>query len=314
MLRADTGNYNRFLTSLGLALLAAALVIPYFFFHSIDVLQIPRQTLMTLTPTAKDALEGRQHAIVILEPLVVGGSILLALSGIVLLLCGGRRLRNAQDSEEEESELRKTRTRAEIRQLSPERLADKQDQEAREAAAGTPKPTEKESPRNLGDVRYRELRAAIGRIEERIAAELGRQDFGTHEFLPNVRITSSQFSGALELDGLFEAIDQSTRKDVVLGVKVAPRSYSRPLAQQTANALLAEVAKYEAIIERPATGWLVVVIPETEEPIEDLAQMRSRFTEAVSPAAAITVVREKDLSTLPAEFRQLALSEQVLET
>jgi hypothetical protein len=313
MLRADTGNYNRFLTSLGLAMWGAALVIPYFFFRDTETLEVTTAKLRKLTPTGREALEGRQDALVTLEPVVIGTVVLLVLAGAALLFVGGRRLRSAQESEEEENELRKSRTRAEIRQMSPEQLADKQDQEAREAAEEAPKPPPGKRV-NLADVRYRELRDAIERVEDRIAKELGSSEFETHDFLPNVRITSSKFTGSLEIDGLFEAKDQSAHKDIVLGVKVvAPRRGIAGLADQLVNELLATVAKYEAIFEQPALGWLVVVIPEMKQRLESLEEIRRRLRDAAAPAGAVTVVREDELPTLAPQFRELVRSRAALE-
>ena len=55
MFRTDTGNFNRFLTSLGLLMILGALLIPYFFFHDTDTLRIPVKELRELTPVAQDA-------------------------------------------------------------------------------------------------------------------------------------------------------------------------------------------------------------------------------------------------------------------
>jgi hypothetical protein len=76
------------------------------------------------------------------------------------------------------------------------------------------------------------------------------------------------------------------------------------LAEQSVNDLLAAVAKYEAILERPALGWLVVVIAEMKEPVRNEEEIRRRFRDAAAPAAAVAVVREGQLAALPGQFRK----------
>ena len=325
MLRADTGNYNRFLTSLGLALLAASALILYFFFHSTETLLVPLKTLNTLTPTGQDALEARQHALVTLEPLVICISILFALIGIGFLVRGGTRLRLAQVSDEEEGELRKTRARAEIRQLSPEQLADKHDQEARETITAPPDPpfplpaiadeidpaeqqAEKGLTRNAGDVRYRERRDAITRIEEEISNVLGTADFPNHSFYPNVEVFSRRLQSLLELDGLFEATDSDADRDVVLEVKLWPGPASLHHVLRYPNAILATVAKYQVMTARPAVGWLLIVISRDYWNLEGVAGMEERLAGIASPAATVSLIREEDLPELYKRFRDLATS------
>ena len=58
MLRAETGSFNRLLTSLGLVLMGVALILPYFYFRSNDTLLIDEAELERLTPVARDAIEG----------------------------------------------------------------------------------------------------------------------------------------------------------------------------------------------------------------------------------------------------------------
>ncbi|HSS33375.1 MAG TPA: hypothetical protein VLL27_08870 [Solirubrobacterales bacterium] len=96
MLRTDTGNFNRFLTSLGLLLLLAAVLVPYFYFHDTDTLRIPVKELNGLTDVGREALETRQRREADLEVWVLGFAAVLTISGITALWLGGRRLRVAQ--------------------------------------------------------------------------------------------------------------------------------------------------------------------------------------------------------------------------
>jgi len=152
--RADTGNFNRFLTSIGLLLLAAALLIPYFYFRDSDTLRIPNAELRELTPTAQQALERRQHRSADLEIPVLVLSVLLAGGGIAALFFGGKRLRIAQGKEDEAIERQARREDYEMQQLSADEVEMKRDEQAREAVrestAEEAAPEEKEEAEPAG--------------------------------------------------------------------------------------------------------------------------------------------------------------------
>lgn len=329
MPRPDTGNFNRFLTSMGLVLLVAALVIPYFFFQSTDTLRIPAKDLGSLTTTGQEVLTGRQDAISALEPWVLGFSGALAFLGVGLLVSGGRRLRLAQVSEEEEDELRKSRARAEIRQLSPEQLEDKRDEIAREAVKEStketqPKPTasaraeakappapapRSPAPRaNEADRRYRERRVAIERIEEKLLDVLTMNRTGTHSFLSNVVVGSTKPQRkSIKIDGLFQAKDEKTHKDVLLEIRLwSP--FAVKAARVNSESLLATVARYQGVMDRQTAGWILLVVPKDEESATDLDLAEARLTEWIDPVGFATVLPEGQLGEAGQKFEDLWIS------
>lgn len=314
MLRPDTGNFNRFLTSLGLLLLAAALIVPYFYFQNTETLRIPAAELRELTKTGRETLEGRQDAIETLETWVVGFSVGLGVVGLGLLIFGGRRLRHAQASEEEEDELRKTRARAEIRRMSPEQVEDKRDAQAREelvepeeaappATRPPAQPRDESGLRNLGDVRYRQRRDAIARIEAKAVQIFDTAKFESHAFFGNIMVSAAG-GDSLELDGLFEARDVDVHRDVVMELKLAPVKRG----QIYTESLFAAIARYRAITERQAFGWLVLVVPAEEPADGDTAITAARLTNRLAPAGLATVIQEQELDELPTRFQSIVAS------
>jgi hypothetical protein len=322
MPRPDTGNFNRFLTSMGLVLLVAALVIPYFFFQNTDTLRIPARDLDALTATGREVLAGRQDAIAALEPWVLGFSGALAAVGVGLLVVGGRRLRLAQVSEEEEDELRKSRARAEIRRLSPEQLEDKRDEIARvaveeRAKEPQPKPTasarsEAVSPTisrprparsavNEGDRRYRERRVAIERIEEKLLSAFSADELDSHSFLSNIVVGPLGPQNPIEVDGLFQAKDEKAYKDVLLEIRLWSESAGRAV-RTSSESLLAAVARYQAVMDRRAVGWLLMVVPEDAETAQGLHLLEKKLTQWITPAGIATVLPEDQLQRAPRWF------------
>jgi hypothetical protein len=343
MVRPDTGNFNRLLTSLGLICLAAALVIPYFYFRNTSVLETTRTELDRLTPTAQDAIAGRQAGIVTLEAWVIVLAIALALVGLVLVIVGAIRLKKAQDSEDEEAELRKDRARAEIRGLTPaeeERKATieaEQDEDDKEEGgdggqleepepppsdpgAAPPElpielPSEEVEPRHerpeprleRAESRVVVTRKVILRVERRFNDIFGHADLDGFEFSSNLGIRSE--IGQIEIDGLFTAVN-SKQENVVLELKVLRngRTVHRNAGNRAEQAL-ATVARFNSVAVERAAIWLVMIV--AEEGIEevtgsDLLKAEETATQFMLNRGAATVVREPDLELLPQRFLSLA--------
>jgi hypothetical protein len=317
MLRTDTGNFNRFLTSLGLLLLAAALVIPYFYFRNTDILIIPNSDLQALTERGRSAVVERQNAIAALEPWVIGGACLLGITGAVLLVAGGLRLRAAQESEDEETELRKDRARLEMKSLSPEERAERVVEKAREEPdAGAPIPGEAQGPRSAGEsateVRLeqkapddflRERRQAVARIEKAIDDAFKAFTLANYRLKLQLKISST--TDAIQLDGVFEARDDR-QPDVVLKTRVAFNpDFTSKTARSSANDLIAQLSRYQSMTHRAADGWLVAIVPaESEANLNSKAvsaDMES-LNSALGSFGKALVIREMELDKLPQLF------------
>lgn len=326
VLRTDTGNYNRFLTSLGLLLLAGALVIPYFYFRNTEVLSIPDSDLHSMTETGRSALTGRQDAIASLEPWIVAIAVLLAAVGVLLLVIGGLRLKSAQESEDEETELRKSRARLEMRRMSPEERAEKATERAqadvdleRESKAPRVKVA---SPRRAKarparasraqshstttalDI-VRERQRAIARVEGEIEDVFGAASFPNHRLKLQVKLSS--VADAIRLDGVFESRSERLR-DVVLKTRIVfgPGVISRT-ARTTADELVAQLSRYESMTGRRAVGWLVTVVASEAELngpwTPDVFREGGRsLRTALVPFGKAFIVREEKLNNLPAQF------------
>jgi hypothetical protein len=335
MVRPDTGSFNRLLTSLGLVCLAVALVMPYFYFRATGVLKTTTGELSDLTPTARDALMGRQSGIAALEPWVLVLAVALAILGIGLVVAGAFRLKKAQDSEDEEAELRKDRARAEIRGLTPEEEerkataeAEHESEEEEGEKAGEP-PDEAGSPPGSSaavcpDAQESELpievstqphaqpprvivtRQVILRVEKRVNEVFQGAELGEFEFKPNLGIRSGV--GEIEIDGLFMT-SSNKLADVVLELKVLRngRAVVRN-ARNRAEQALATAARFNSIAVDRAAVWLVMVVAaEAEEEVAetDLLRAEELSGQFMLDRGTSTVIREEELDLLPAYFLRL---------
>lgn len=316
MLKTDTGNFNRFLTSLGLLLLAGALLIPYFYFHDTDVLRVSRKELNSLTPVGRHALEARQRRASDLEAwvLVLAGALVLGGAGSLYL--GGRRLRFAQGKEDEAIDRQAKRDDVEIQRLSATEVEEKRDEQALEAAGEPPRP----EPTGEAPARpparaeptfpsppptVQESRDAIARIEETLRRTFEGHKNELFEYIPEAKLVSG--SRQLRIDGLFQSRD-GKRPDVLLELKMNRSSRNLyPRARQIADTALALLTRYRALAGRRATTWVLIVIPaeEDEPPLDERRHQEDLLNSSLAGEGVGTVIPEHDLGRLPARFAEL---------
>lgn len=310
MFRPDAGNFNRFLTSLGLALLAAALVVPYLYFKNTGTLEISQRELRGMTATGSEAIRARQDAIVSLEPWVIGVAGGSAFVGMVLLIIGGARLKRAQESEDEEGRLRRDRFRMEMREMSPsERAKDltekaKAENERLRVVAASPVggPVEKEidgPPVAPLKTRQETIARALNRF-----GEIFMQDEPASHRL-KLQLSLRSMTDSIRVDGLFEALERGA-SDVLLDLQVSNPRFIDKSVRNRADGLIAKLGRYKNMSGREVQGWLVIVIPEELEPevkAEELEAAEKRLQDSVGDFGAATVVVEKSMDLLPDLFR-----------
>ncbi len=273
-----------------------------------------------MSSRGREAVLGRQNAIADLEPWVVGGAVLLAIGGFVLLVAGGVRLKAAQESEDEETELRKDRARLEMNSLSPEERAEKVVEKAREGQQVEPKgqastPERATRPRDVDrntgigarrspageDLRRR--REAVERIENAIDEAFRTSTVPTHRLKLQVKISST--ADAIQLDGVFEARDEG-QPDVILKTRVVfDPAFIPKSARMAADELIARSSRYQAMTRRTADGWLVTVVPaESEADLKPatLDNAMKSLNAALGTLGKASVVREAELDDLPLLF------------
>jgi hypothetical protein len=332
MLRPDTGNFNRFLTSVGLALMAASLIIPYFYFRDTGTLQIPRTELRALTITARDAIENRQHRVAQFEtPILIFAGLLLVGGGAAVCM-GGRRLLIAQRKDDDAVDLDRQvrREEYEVRHQSPEEIASSRDRQAKEAVveeslaedsavqgplrADGPEASEEDDleERVDGERHHGTLaqtRAEIARVEETTQEVLRGAEFKRFRFLSEVRIFTDASGGQdVTLDGLFEA-KVPNQFDIALDLRAVNVSVGFLPARFEAfsDQMLAQVARYKQVTGKEALGWLLIVLSRAAEPPSPPARraVQREFNMRLGGLGRCTVLSETELNDLPNRFNQL---------
>jgi len=311
MFRPDAGNFNRFLTSLGLLLLAAALAVPYLYFKNLATLEITRGELAGMTRVGRQAIVARQQAVVNLEPWVIGLAAFSAGGGLVLVVIGGHRLKRAQESEDEEGRLRRDRTRLEMKKMSPseraEALSEKEmaEKERLRLVTASPYKEQVKSPSDKGSVvvpvptRQESIARALNRLGEVFSDD---EPF-SHRLKLQVSLRS--VTDSIRVDALFEAVvDQLP--DVLLDLQVSNPRFIEKSVRNRADDLIAKLSRYKNMSRRETQGWLVVVIPEElegEGSPDSLEQAERRLRGAVGDFGSATIVNERSMGLLPNLFR-----------
>lgn len=339
MFRTDTGNFNRFLTSIGLLMVAGALVIPYFYFRDTDSLLVSRSELRALTPTAREALETRQGRVADFEGPILGLVALLAIGGVASMVLGGRRLRIAQGKEDAAVDRRAQREGYEIQQLSKDEVEEKRDEQAREVVRDGPDEPKEDGEVSSGDgpgipgrpgesrqrapaapveaeyrgsgfasgisTRLTRTRAEIARIEERAGAILREGAGDSYPYLSDVKIVSGR--RRVSIDGLVKA-KKENRPDVLIELKVVMALRGlRGRARMYTDEMLALLARYEDVTGRGGLAWLILVVPENSEgePTVPLRQLEEEFTDMLVGLGRCSVVEERELDLLPERLREI---------
>lgn len=106
--RFDFGHFFKFLASVGLALMVAAVAVPWLFATTNGALTITQNDLSELTPVAQDVLNGRQQATQTVQVWLPLICVTLALLGIILFIWGlvGWRKRQKVSDDAEDVDLR----------------------------------------------------------------------------------------------------------------------------------------------------------------------------------------------------------------
>ncbi len=296
MPRADTANFNRFLTSLGVLLVAVSLLAPYFYFHNTELLRIPRKELASLSAKDRRAIQGRKSAMIKLEGPVIGLAAALFVGGLTCLVAGGWRLWKLQGKEDaaidRQAQLDNFRIKNQTEAEKQERL----EEQALEMVEG---------PNGADRLDLQESRRAVGRTEARLDESFAQETLGSFHFLSDVTVLGEQPEDRLAIDGLFSALSVGLA-DVVLEQKLVVSDPAPRLAHYT-NSILALLARYRYLTGRNAVGWLVLVVAKEADALSTEARenLQAQFDRELGGLGRATVLGEDELAVAPVHFRAL---------
>jgi hypothetical protein len=296
MPRADTANFNRFLTSLGLLLVAVSLFGPYFYFHNVDLLRIPRKELAMLNEESRKAILGRQSTLVDIEKPVIGLAILMFAGGCVCLGAGGWRLWRQQVKEDaaidRQAQLDNFKINKQTEAEKRERL-EIQAKEVADARGGEDR------------LDLRESRLAVGRTDERLNESLASATFNSYEFLSDVTVLGEEPGDQIAIDGLFNS-DRADLPDVVFEQKLVVGDPIERL-QHYVDPAVHQLGEYRRLTRKAAVIWLVLVLVNegAELPRALRDDIQHHFDDAMGVLGRATLLTEDELASAPERFQAL---------
>jgi len=295
MPRADTANFNRFLTSLGLLLVAVSLLGPYFYFHNVDLLRISRKELAMLNEEGRKAILGRQSTLVDMEKPVIGLAILMFAGGCVCLGAGGWRLWRQQVKEDAAIDRQAQLDNFKINKQTEAEKRERLEIQAKEVA----------DARGEDRLDLQESRLAVGRTDERLNESLASATFDSYEFLSDVTVLGEDPGDQIAVDGLFNS-DRADLPDVVFEQKLVVGDPIERL-QHYVDAAVIQLGEYRRLTRKAAVIWLVLVLAnEGTELSKNLRDdIQSQFDDAMGVLGRATLLTEDELASAPERFQAL---------
>jgi hypothetical protein len=296
--KPDTDSYHRLLASLGVLLIALALVGPLFVFRQTGALEISERELRGLTPTAGKVLRARQRRLRDVQNVTPFLAVIAFTGGTALLIVGARGMRALHRIEYRTAAANAAEAEARIApQSSTER-----DEQAREEAetASAIEAAVLESPPAAGGGDAGLTASAVGpeewsreyrKVEDEVLGTLARRELPGWEFRDRVAVRPATAGGhRLLLDALLTA-DRPDRPDIVVEIKLAVSARTIRLG---ADQLLAGLARYEDATGRAAKGWLIAVASDTAEP----ARRQREVQALLGNRGTVTVLRPEEIPAL----------------
>lgn len=204
MPRFEFGHLYKFVTSVGLAFIAAAIVFPWFLHQASESLVITSDDLDALTPVARDVLIRRQADLLFFETWQWLISALSACIGIALTIYGfrGWRIRQGKIDKGEDYDIGSKKAQYEA--LNPAEIKDKEDAEVSES--GVPlsspvPPTAQSSERTETPTSFEQHRLRLREVQRSCLDLFGSAFAGTHSLQRDIKV-KTRFDGSAALDGV----------------------------------------------------------------------------------------------------------------
>jgi hypothetical protein len=269
-LRAEYGHFYKWLTSIGLVLIAASVALPWFVHQAADALTIPGAELATYTETARRVLESRQADLEFVQSLLPWLVVFVLTLGIGVSYFGLIGWKQRQDKVDQSEDIDLAKKQLEIEQLTEHESDEKRQAEVLEEVAsiadGDTEPAQAPSGVSPVSARMEELK-----ILEEQTSDLLTQAFGsTHQVVARVGIKTAAGirirvdAVAQDSDGLWSAVVQDTiRVSSSQLVRNQIRQALQRLAYASYDIAPGVLALADSTVDVKATG-LLLVVPEID--------------------------------------------------
>jgi hypothetical protein len=237
----EYGDYYKFVVSLGIALVIAAILVPWLFLREPFDLMIEAARLSQLTPAAQRIVLLRQANLLRLLPMVPWFSCFSLIIGILLAFTGLAKWRERQILRDTSEDLGVKKQEQELRSMTAEEVTEKTDAES--------EPEVRSHVIGLThDVFADKLRVVESAFYDKV-----RQCLGT-----SYRLLINQTLGTAEYDAILQAI-RPTDPDVVVEIKYIRQGFKYAWLRESAMRLALADQLYNAKLKRDSVPLLLVI-------------------------------------------------------
>jgi len=260
----EYGDFYKFIVSIGIALMIAAVLLPWLFLREPFDLLLDSNQLARLTPSAQAIIIERQHFLARIIHLVPWFSGVLLVAGVSLATVGLSKWHRRQILRDRSEELGVKKQELELTAMSPDEVNAKLEADAEQEQQPQLPPQELVSSTN------RILNVEIA-LRERLIACLGN----SHSVLSNQRLGSAQFD-------LILSSRSSGQPDVIIEIKYIRQGFGEGWLREIVGRLVLSNELYKQHLRRDALPLLIIIPSESAQLSKaDFSRMRQRLPKSI---------------------------------
>jgi hypothetical protein len=244
----EYGDYYKFVASAGIALLVAAILLPWMFLREPFDLAIDAAKIAQLTPEAQNIVRERQHHVALSIHYIPPASCGLGVLGLLMISWGLIGWRGRQTIRDKSEELEVEKLSRELEQMSPSEVQAKAREDLESAEEQPAALTVSTNPSAVAA-----YLAVESKVLERIRACYG----ASAKILNNQRLSGVEYDAIIRTQG---------GKRIIVEIKYIRKGFRQGWLAESVSNLVAKVALYGKTFPGDVRGVLLIVLAETHGP------------------------------------------------
>jgi hypothetical protein len=264
MAQLEYGDFYKFVASAGIALVAGAFAVPWLFLREPFDLTIEASKLKTLTPAARDAVMHRQEIVAGVLVWLPLASAVLAILGLVLLICGLVMWYTRQRVRDRGEEAATKKAEQELQHMTIQEVETKALQEL-ESAEEESQQAQVAAPER---VRLSAVDAYLD-AERALFARMG-ECLG-----PDVQIQTNRLVGNVQYDAI---VGLTPDQRVIVDLKYIRKGFNSGFLAAAVDGLIARTALYASKFSTPSRAVLIIILASPNSIfVEKIENLKARL-------------------------------------
>lgn len=265
MEKIEYSDLNKFLVSLGVALITISILVVWLFFREPFGLLIEKKNLDNLTDIAKTIILNRQGQVSQLLHIIPWVALGLFLIGLTSLIIGLVRWLKKQRLLDERDELTNKKLKKELEKLSEKEVVDKVKAEYIQTVEEEPTVIETKAEETTAKEQF--VKSYLN-VEQKISDKLKLFFSDKYRILTNYRLKNIEYDIILNSPLKLET-------DKIIEIKYYPNGVTSQYIRETLIRI--EIAKsfYQDTMQKPVKPVLLVVLPENKFNLFDIAKLKN---------------------------------------